>query len=95
VPLRCHGRGAILSDRSVGRGLVELEVVAVGIFERCDATPGVLADFAGDLDAVAAELFDGLVKSTLGLEGDDSATVAVGDWVALRPMGSPLASSSA
>lgn len=76
VPQIYWNRG--LSDaRLLGRGLEELQVVALGVLERSDATPWVATDFTNELDAGIGESNEFVVQTAVGLQGEYRATATV------------------
>ena len=60
------------------RRLVELDVVAFGVLEGCDASPGVFGDAGGDIDALVLQVVQGLLQAGFGLEGHDGAAFDAG-----------------
>src|SRR3954447_10419116 len=56
---------------------VELQVVALGVLERRDPAPRVVADPAGEVHALALQLLHLGLDVTLGLEGDHGPAVRV------------------
>src|SRR5215218_2080518 len=60
-----------------GRRGVELQVVALGVLERRDPAPRVVADPAGELHALALQLRHLGLDVALGLEGDHGPAVRV------------------
>src|ERR1700712_2493170 len=58
------------STGSVLRRCVELQIVALGVLERNDAAPLVVADSAGEIDALGLELLHLVLDAAVGLEAD-------------------------
>ena len=61
---------------SVVRRLVELQVVALAVLERRDASPGMVGDLGRYLDALLLQIVHGLLEATLGPKGYDGAARA-------------------